>query len=78
MPENDGRGRPPTQADVGELLEMRDAGGVTHQGVLKGFTDGGAAIIAYLNTHFRGDGKAWAGRKPKYITVTGAEVMDDG
>jgi len=76
MTEHDGKpGRPPTQADVGRLLTLRNDRGAMFRGVLQGLTVSGAAVILCFGTDYGGDWRTY--RKPEHATVTGAEVLDD-
>lgn len=72
--END-RGRPPTQADVGEILMLRNDRGARYHGLLKALTSNGAALILCFGTNYGGDWRTLT--KPEHATVTGAEVLDD-
>lgn len=74
MTKNNGRGRPPTQADIGEILVLRNDRGARYHGILKSLTLGGTAIILCLSTDYGGD---WIGTRFEHATVTGAEVLDD-
>lgn len=69
------RSRPPTQADVGEILTLRNDRGARYHGLLKALTSNGAVLILCYGTNY---GTNWRTlRKPEHATVTGAEVLDD-
>ena len=75
MTKNDGKGRPPTQADIGKRLTLCNDRGARYRGVLKTLTRGGAALILCFGTDYGGDWRTLA--RPEHATVTGAEVLDD-
>lgn len=75
MTKPDGRGRPPTRADVGQRLTLRNDRGARYDGILEGMTRGGTAIILCFGTDCGGDWKTH--RKPEHAIVMGAEVLDD-
>lgn len=70
------RGRPPTQADVGKRLTLRNDRGARYEGFLEALTRRDtAAIMLCYSTDYGGNWKTF--RKPEYVTVAGAEVLDD-
>lgn len=75
MPKNNDSGRPPTQADVGERLMLRNDRGARYCGILKTLTRGGTAIILCFGTDYGGDWRTL--ERPEHAWVTGAEVLDD-
>ena len=69
------KSRPPTQADVGRRLTLRNDKGAGYRGILKALTRDGAAIMLCFGTDYADRWRTH--RKPAYTTVTGAEVLDD-
>jgi len=69
-------GRPPTQADVGEILTLRNDRGVRYHGILESISRKGTAIIMCSDTGYGDDWVTYT--RPQLAMVMGAEVLDDG
>ena len=71
------KGRPPTQADVGRRLTLRNDRGVRYEGILESVSRGGTAIILCFGIDYGGDRVVYIKPQRRFAMVMGAEVLDD-